>query len=121
MSKQNKAKGKPKINPIACPESEVAVIEGLIDLLIIKGVFKDEELRPLIDTYGSVMNALIDLLIIKGVFKDYELDVATSEFHRFVQALGSNNFMPPAVLFERRRNAIRERLAFEEKIRAPKE
>lgn len=126
MSKEDKkSKGQRKEKrqpvPIACPEIDSASLEGLIDLLVIKGVINDEELKAAAELYGSYMNGLLDLLNLKGIIKDWELDIARAEFHRFVQALGANNYIPPAVLFERRRNAISDRLKLERQLKAGEE
>ena len=122
--KKNGSKGKKEVRqpvPIACPEIDAASLEGLIDLLVIKGVITDEELKAAAELYGSYMNGLLDLLNLKGIVEDWELDIARAEFHRFVQALGGNNFIPPAVLFERRRNAVSDRLKLERQLKAGKE
>jgi hypothetical protein len=119
MSKDKKgSKGKRQPIPIACPDLDSAKVEGLIDLLVIKGVINDQELAAAADLYVSYMNGLLDLLHEKGIIEEWELDIAVAEFHRFVQAIGQNNFIPPAVLFERRRNAVSDRLKLERKLRA---
>ncbi len=104
--------------PIACPDIDAAKQEAIIDLLVIKGIITDEELAAAANLYGSYMNGLLDLLHLKGIIEEWELDIAVAEFHRFVQAIGQNNFIPPAVLFERRRNAVSDRLELERKLRA---
>ena len=122
--KKNGSKGKKAVRqpvPIACPEIDAASLEGLIDLLVIKGVINDEELKAAAELYGSYVNGLLDLLNLKGIVEDWELDIARAEFHRFVQALGGNNFIPPAVLFERRRNAVSDRLKLERQLKAGEE
>ena len=118
-SKGKKEKRQPV--PIACPEIDAASLEGLIDLLVIKGVITDEELKAASELYGSYMNGLLDLLNLKGIVEDWELDIARAEFHRFVQALGANQYIPPAVLFERRRNAVSDRLKLERQLKAGEE
>lgn len=110
-------KGQKQPVPIACPDIDAAKLEALIDLLIIKGIITDEELQAAANLYGSYMNGLLDLLHLKGIIEEWELDIAVAEFHRFVQAIGQNNFIPPAVLFERRRNAVSDRLGLERKLR----
>ncbi len=124
MSKVEKKASKGKIEekrqpvPIACPDIDAAKLEAIIDLLVIKGVITDQELATAADLYGSYMNGLLDLLNLKGIIQEWELDLAVAEFHRFIQAIGQNNFIPPAVLFERRRNAVKERLELENKLRS---
>lgn len=121
-SEKKAAKGKREEKrqpvPIACPDIDAAKLEALIDLLVIKGVITDQELAAAADLYGSYMNGLLDLLNLKGIIQEWEMDLAVAEFHRFIQAIGQNNYIPPVVLFERRRNAIKERLELENKLRS---
>ena len=117
MAKGSKGKGQRQPVPIACPDIDVAKLEGIIDLLVIKGVITDEELQAAAELYGSHMNGLLDLLQTKGIIEEWEMDIAVAEFHRFIQAIGLNNYIPPAVLFERRRNAVSDRLKLERQLR----
>lgn len=123
MSKDGKKAGKGQrkqarqLVPIACPDMDAARVEAIVDLLVIKGVITEEELTAAAEPYGSYMNGILDLLHLKGIIEDWEMDIAMAEFHRFVRAIGQNNFIPPVVLFERRRNAISDRLKLEGKLR----
>jgi hypothetical protein len=114
---KGKRQNKQKPIPIACPNIDSATLEGLIDLLIIKGVLTEDELTGAADLYGSYINALLDILNVKGIVKEWELDLARVEYHHFVQAMGQSPNIPPVVLFERRRNVIRDRLELEKTSR----
>jgi hypothetical protein len=112
---QNQGERKPI--PIACPNIDSAAFEGLLDILIYKGVITDLELGSIFDLYGSYMNALIDLLVTKGVFKAWELDTAITNYHDFVRAMANHPEIPPQVLFGKRRTTLGDLLTLEADMR----
>jgi hypothetical protein len=67
--------------PIEVLCEDAAVLEGLIDLLVIKGTITEEELVPHTGRYQSVITALIMILVEKGVISELELEKATLAFH----------------------------------------
>jgi hypothetical protein len=94
--------------PIACPDVDSAKLEGLIDLMVLKGLITEKELSQTVDIYSSYINALIDVLVLKGVFKPWELDICVKAYHDYLQAIAGNPMVPPEVLFQQRRNYEQE-------------
>jgi hypothetical protein len=113
-------KGQRKVDkkpiPIACPDIESAKLEGLIDLLVMKGLVSEKELSQTVDIYLSYINALIDVLVLKGVFEPWELDICVKAYHDFIQAVAGNPTVPPEVLFQQRRNYEEELIAVRRKM-----
>jgi len=107
---------KKDIVPIACPDIDVAKLEGLIDLLVLKGVFSENELTQTANIYSSYVNAIIDLLVLKGIIKPYELDICVKAYHDFLQAMAANPTIPPTVLFQQRRNYEAELIEMRRKL-----
>lgn len=104
---------------IACPQSEAAVLEGLIDLLVIKGVITEEELKATADTYQSYMNAIIDLLVIKKIIEEWELDICIKCYHDAVRAIGNNPAVSPEIIFDMRRKRERELIDIRRRMEEP--
>jgi hypothetical protein len=90
--------------PIPVISEDVAVLEGLIDLLVLKGVITDIELDPGLNRYKSVITALIDLLVQRGVISDTDLEKAIVAYHFTLR-----NCRPDATaseIFESRRSHL---------------
>lgn len=104
---------KKEAEPIGIPDNEQATIEGLIDLLVLKGIFTDDELMACANRFQAIMNGLVDILTIKGVITARELEIARNEYHQFVQAEALYRNIPPSVLFQKRRAVIKERIDLE--------
>lgn len=106
-----------KPSPIAVPQVELGRLEGLIDLLVLKGKITDEELIAVSEPYFSIMNGLLDLLEAKGLIKKWEMDIAVKCYNDYVLAIGPNPTVPPQVLFNQRREYLKELLEIENKVR----
>lgn len=106
-----------KPSPIAVPSVEIGRLEGLIDLLVWKGLITDEELITTSEPYYGIMNGLLDLLEVKGVIHKWELDIAMKCYQDFILAVGPNPTVPPQVLFNQRRQYLSELLEIEKKVR----
>lgn len=99
--------------PIPCLQEDAAAVQGLIDLLIIKGVIQDERPDELIirymDQYNSVVTGLVMLLIDKGIITEQEMDASQLAFHHAIRHFGNR-----AVSFEEvstlRRDTLKKRL-----------
>lgn len=102
--------------PIACPSVDSAKLEGLIDLLVLKGIVTEKELSQTADIYFSYINAIIDLLVLKDIFKPWELDICIKAYHDYLQAQAGNPNIPPEVLFQQRRNYEKELIDFRRKM-----
>lgn len=120
MSKGDGPKGQrqqaKKPIPIACPDVESATLEGLMDLLVLKGVITEKELTQTVDIYSSYINALIDVLVLKGVFLPWEMDICVKAYHDYLRAIAGNPMVPPEVLFQQRRNYERELIEVRRKM-----
>ena len=114
---QAKPKKEFKPSPIAVPQVELGRLEGLIDLLVLKGKITDEELIAVSEPYFSIMNGLLDLLEAKGLIKKWEMDIAVKCYNDYVLAIGPNPSVPPQVLFNQRREYLKELLEIENKVR----
>ena len=120
--KGQRGKGAKRPIPIACPPIDAAKLEGLIDLMVMKGLITEQELSQTADLYQSYINALIDVLVLKGVFEPWELDICVKAYHDFLQAVASNPTVPPEVLFNQRRNYEQELIELRRNMmKAPKE
>lgn len=117
MSKKGKRREEEKRPvPIACPNVDNAKLEGLIDLLVLKGVVTEGELSQTADIYMSYINAIIDLMVLKDIFKPWELDICVKAYHDYLQAQAGNPNIPPEVLFQQRRNYEKELMDFRRKM-----
>lgn len=101
-------KKKKEFIKIACPSSEIAVLEGLIDLLVIKNIITEKELVQTANLYGAYINALIDLLVNKKIFEEWELDICIKCYHDSVRALANNPNISPEIIFDMRRKREKE-------------
>lgn len=102
------AKSKKDFVRIACPPSEVAVMEGLIDLLVLKGLITEEELNQTANLYNAYMNAIVDLLVTKGIIEEWELDICIKCYHDSVRALSGYPNISPEIIFDMRRKREQE-------------
>lgn len=116
MPKKGLRREEKKPIPIACPDIDSAKLEGLIDLLVLKGVVTEKELSHTADIYLSYINAIIDLLVLKDIFKPWELDICIKAYHDYLQALAGNPNVPPDVLFQQRRNYEKDLIDFRRKM-----
>jgi|GEM_PF-6177009 hypothetical protein len=116
LKKGKRKEEKKKPIPIASPDVDSAKIEGLIDLLVLKGILTEQELAQTADIYLSYINAIIDLLVLKDIFKSWELDICVKAYHDYLQAQAGNPTIPPEVLFQQRRNYEKELIDFRRKM-----
>lgn len=99
--------------PIPCLQEDAAAVQGLIDILIVKGVIQDEHPDELIvrymDQYNSVVTGLVMLLIDKGVITEQEMDASQLAFHHAIRHFGmrSASFEEVTAL---RRDTLKQRL-----------
>jgi hypothetical protein len=79
--------------PIPCLQEDAAVVQGLIDLLIVKNVIKDDHPDELIiryaERYNSIVTGLVMLLIDKKVITETEMDSAILAFHHGIRHFGT--------------------------------
>lgn len=83
-------------------------MEGLIDLLVIKGIITEEELNQTANLYGAYINAIVDLLITKKVIEEWEFDICVKCYHDTVRALANNPNISPDIIFDMRRRREQE-------------
>ncbi len=96
--------------PIQALHEDIAVIEGIIDILIVKGVTTVEEIREYGDRYQSSLSSLIMLCIEKGIFTEAELTMATMTFHHIIRVYGNGRGMTPEEILEARHAYLRRLL-----------
>lgn len=109
--------------PVTTLLEDAATLDGLIDLLIIKGIIKDQGepnspdylsavdiIKKYIDRYGSAVNGLCMLLYEKGVVTQEEHNTAIAVYHEAIRHFGAR-----ACSFEEvqnfRKNVLRKRLS----------
>lgn len=99
--------------PIPCLQEDAAAVQGLIDILVIKGVIPgpnpDELIIRYMDQYNSVVTGLVMLLIDKGIITEQEFDASQLAFHHAIRHFGNR-----AASFEEvstlRRDTLKKRL-----------
>lgn len=102
--------------PIPCLNEDTATVQGLIDLLIIKGIIgteggrgPDESIVEYAERYNSIVTGLVMLLIETGVITEKEMEAAILAFHHAIRHFGNN-----AVSFEKvsalRRETLKKQL-----------
>jgi len=105
--------------PVPTLNEDAASIDGLIDLLIVKGVIQGDNettaeqlVKKFIDRYGSAINGLYMLLIEKELVTEEELHEAQNVYHDAVRHFGAR-----ATTFEEvqsfRKNMLRKRLGLD--------
>jgi hypothetical protein len=90
--------------PIPALCEDQATLEGLIDLLVVKGIITEEEIQPYVNRYMSVITALVMLLVEKGLISDLDLEKAVLAYH-----FALRNCRPdasPDEIFEARRRHL---------------
>jgi len=93
--------------PIQALLADVAVVEGIIDLLILKGIITDTEIRTYGDRYQSSISALIMLCVEKGVFTEADLNKAIVAFHHVIRTHQAGKEMTPDEVLSARQNYLR--------------
>jgi hypothetical protein len=99
--------------PIPCLQEDAAAVQGLIDILIVKGIIKDEHPDEVIvqymDHYNSIVTGLVMLLIDKNVITEKEMDAAILAFHHAIRHFGNGpaSFEEVSTL---RRDTLKKRL-----------
>jgi len=96
--------------PIEVIAEDQATLEGLIDLLVVKGIITETELNPYLIRYQSVMTALVMILVVKGIITDADMEKATLAYHFTIR-----NSRPNATgdeIFESRRNYLNRMMEF---------
>lgn len=96
--------------PVSALQEDIAVIEGIIDLLIVKGHTTVEEIRDYGDRYQSSLSSLIMLCIEKGIFSEADLNKATMSFHHVIRVYGSGRGMTPEEILGARHAYLRRLL-----------
>ena len=117
----------PAYEPVQTLMEDAASIDGLIDLMVVKGLIQDhgkpddkdylsaEDLvKKYIDRYGSAVNGLCMLLYEKGIVSPEEHSTAIAVYHEAIRHFGAR-----ACSFEEvqsfRKNVLRKRLKIEAK------
>lgn len=99
--------------PVPCIQEDAAAVQGLIDILIVKGIIKDEHPDELIlrymDRYNSIVTGLVMLLIEKEIITEQEMEAAMLSFHHAIRHFGtrSASFEEVSTL---RRDTLKKRL-----------
>jgi len=111
--------------PVATLLEDAATIDGLADLLIVKGIVKaegepgseeyltpEDMIKKYVDRYGSAVNGLCMLLYEKNIITEEEHSAAISVYHDAIRHFGSR-----ATSFGEvqnfRKNLLRKRLGLE--------
>lgn len=94
--------------PIPALCEDMATLEGLIDLLVIKGTINEVDLNIFIQRYQSVITALVMLLIERGIITENDMEKAISAFHYATRHCRPNATMDE--IFEARRKRITDLL-----------
>lgn len=94
--------------PIQALCEDSATLEGLIDLLVLKGVITEEELSSYLNQYMSVITALVMLLVEKGAISNLEMEKATLSYHFALRNCRPN--AGPDEIFESRRAHLKKLL-----------
>ena len=77
--------GKRPERPIQAMTEDSASLEGLIDLLVCKGIMTEPEFGRYLNRYQSAMTALVMLLIEKDVISETDMEKAISVYHFMVR------------------------------------
>lgn len=67
--------------PIETLCEDSATLEGLIDLLVVKGIISEQELVARINRYQSVVTGLVMVLVEKGVITDQDMEKGILAYH----------------------------------------
>lgn len=88
--------------PIETLTADHGTVEGIIDLLIVKGHATLEEIQDFGDRYQSGVSALVMLCIAKGLFTEAEMNAALVSFHHVIRAYGHGSMATPDQIFAAR-------------------
>lgn len=88
--------------PIETLTADHGTVEGIIDLLIVKGHVTLAEVQDFGDRYQSGVSALVMLCIEKGLFTEAEMNAALVSFHHVIRAYGHGSMVTPDQIFSAR-------------------
>jgi hypothetical protein len=102
--------------PLPCLQEDAAAVQGILDLLIVKGVLKeengespDQQIVRYADRYNSLVTGTIMLLIEKGIITEKEMEASLLAFHHAIRHFGNRttSFEEVATL---RRETLRKQI-----------
>lgn len=96
--------------PIETLTADHGTIEGIIDLLVVKGHATIQEVQEFGDRYQSGVSALVMLCIEKGLFSEDEMNMALAAFHHVIRAYGHGTGVSPTEIFAARHAHLKKLL-----------
>jgi hypothetical protein len=105
-------------SPIFQLTEDVALYEGMFDLLVIKGQATQDEIIHYLDTYKQIWTAVAHLMIDKKVFTARELNCAMLAYHHILRSKGGNSGMSREDLFKERADYIKYLLSLPDPLEA---
>lgn len=76
-------------SPVMHLAEDIAMVEGIIDMLVCRNIVTIAEVHSYIDTYKQSWTALVHLLIDKGVFTQRQMNISILAFHHMIRMKGT--------------------------------
>ena len=91
-------------SPVMHLAEDIAMVEGIIDMLVCHRIVTVAEVHSYIDTYKQSWTALVHLMIDKKVITQKELNISILAFHHMIRVKGTK---PDATYEELQRERIK--------------